>query len=54
VFELKAKSQYEGGDTLEIRLAIAQKLKVGPFVSKIDGDSAVFAGLSQHRRQEER
>src|SRR5207248_539249 len=44
VFELEAKGQDEGEDTLEERLAIAQQRKVGRFVSKIDSDGAVFAG----------
>ena len=46
VFNLKAKRQHEGEDTLEKRLAIAQQLKVRCFVSKIDGDGPVFTGLA--------
>jgi hypothetical protein len=42
--ELKAQGQHEGHDTFEKRLAIAKQLKVGRFVSKIDGDRAVFSG----------
>ena len=34
VFELKAKSQEEGEDALDKRLAIAQELKVGRFIRK--------------------
>jgi hypothetical protein len=33
-----------GQDIFEKRFAIAQELKVGRVVSKIDGDGAVFAG----------
>jgi hypothetical protein len=44
VEELKAKRQYEGENTLEKRLPIAQQMKVCCFVSKIDGNGAVFAG----------
>ena len=45
VGELKAKRQHEGEDTLEKRLPIAQQLKVRCFISKIDGNSAVFSCL---------
>src|SRR5712691_8521934 len=44
--ELKAQGQHEGEDTLEKRLAVSQQAEIGGFVSKIDGDSAVFAGLA--------
>ena len=43
VFELKAEGQEKGEDTFDKRLAIAQQLKVGCFVLKIDGEGAVFA-----------
>jgi hypothetical protein len=46
VFELKAKGQEKGKDTLEKRLAVAKQLKVGGFILKIDGDGAIFAGLA--------
>jgi len=45
VCELKAKRQHEGEDTFEKRLPIAQQLKVRCFISKIDGNGPVFAGL---------
>ena len=45
VCELKAKRQHEGEDTLEKRLPIAQQLKVRCFISKIDGNGAVFSCL---------
>ena len=44
VLQLKAKGQKEGEDTFEKRLAIAKQLKVGRFVSEINGDSPVFTG----------
>src|SRR5262249_11224464 len=44
VEELKAKRQHEGEHTLEKRLPIAKQMKVGCFVSKINGNGAVFAG----------
>src|SRR5262252_2231736 len=43
VCELKANGHHEGEDTLQKRLAIAKQLKVGRFVSKIDGDGPVFS-----------
>ena len=46
VCELKAKGQEKGEDAFDKRLAIAQELKVGRFVVKIDGDGPVFAGLA--------
>src|SRR5215467_203667 len=44
VEELKAKGQYEGENTLKKRLPIAKQMKVCGFVSKIDGNGAVFVG----------
>src|SRR5262249_26442836 len=44
VEELKAKRQHAGEHTLEKRLPIAKQMKVGCFVSKIDGHGAVVAG----------
>ncbi len=41
VLQLEAEGQKEGEDTLEKRLAIAEEVAVGGFVSKIDGDRAV-------------
>src|SRR5215470_18603937 len=43
VLQLEAEGQKEGEDTLEKRLAIAQQVEVGGFVSKIDRDGAVVA-----------
>jgi hypothetical protein len=43
---LKAKGEEKGEDAFEKRLAVAQELKVGGFVVKIDGDGPVFAGLA--------
>jgi hypothetical protein len=45
VSKLKAHGQEEGEHELEERLAIAQQLKVGRFILKINGDSPVFAWL---------
>ena len=45
VGELKAERQDEGQHTFEKRLPIAQELKVGRFVLKIDGDGPVCAWL---------
>ena len=45
VLELKAKRQHEGEDTLDKRLPITKELKVRCFVSKINRDGPVFAGL---------
>jgi hypothetical protein len=44
VCELKAKGQEKGEHAFDKRLTIAQELKVGRFVSKIDSDGTVFAG----------
>jgi hypothetical protein len=44
--QLKAEGEDEGEDAFDKRLAIAQELKVGSFVVKIDGDGPVFAGLA--------
>src|SRR5215471_3325767 len=46
VFQLQAEGQHEGEDIFEKCLPIAQQMKVGGFVLKIDGDSPVFAGLA--------
>jgi len=43
VGKLKAHGQEKGEHALEERLAIAQELKVGRFILKINGDSPVFA-----------
>ena len=45
VGKLKAQRQEEGEHELEKCLTIAQQLKVGRFILKIDSDGAVFAGL---------
>src|SRR5262249_47465540 len=45
VLELETEGQKEGEDTLEKRLPIAQQLKVRGFISKIDGNGAVFSCL---------
>jgi hypothetical protein len=41
MLQLEAEGQKEGEDALEKRLAIAQQVEVGGFVSKIDSDGAV-------------
>ena len=46
VFELKAARQDEGDHAFDKRLAIAQELKGGRFMLKINSDGAVFAGLA--------
>jgi len=46
VCKLKTEGEDEGEDAFDKRLAIAQELKVGGFVMKIDGDGPVFAGLA--------
>jgi len=43
VCELKAEGQEEGEHAFDKGLAIAQELKVGRFVLKIDGDSAIVS-----------
>jgi len=43
VFELKAKGQEKGEDTIEKRLAVAKQLVVRRFVVKIDGDGPVVS-----------
>jgi hypothetical protein len=43
VLELEAEGEKESEDALEKRLAIAQQLNLGCFVSKIDRDGPVFA-----------
>src|SRR5262249_19166449 len=43
--ELKAEGAEESAHSFHKRLAVAQQLNVGRFVSKIDSDGAVFAGL---------
>jgi hypothetical protein len=45
VCELKAEGEKKGEDTFNKGLAVAKQLNVGRFVSKIDSDGAVFAGL---------
>ena len=45
VLQLETKGYEEGEDALKKRLAIAQQLNVRGFVSKIDGDGPVCAGL---------
>jgi hypothetical protein len=44
VGELKAQGQEKGQHTFDKGLTVAKQLKVGRFVSKIDGDGPVFAG----------
>jgi hypothetical protein len=41
MLQLEAEGQKEGEDALDKRLAIAQQMEVGGFVSKIDSDGAV-------------
>ena len=43
VLELKAEGEKERQHTFEKRLAISHQAAVGGFVSKINGDSAVFS-----------
>jgi hypothetical protein len=43
VLELKAKGQEKSEDELDKRLAVFDHAEVGGFVSKIDGDGAVFS-----------
>ena len=45
VGELKAEREDKGEHALDKRFAIAQELKVGGFIVKIDGDGPIFAGL---------
>jgi hypothetical protein len=42
VGELKAQGEDKGEDELDKRLAIGNELKVGGFISEIDGNRAVF------------
>jgi hypothetical protein len=44
VIELEAKSQEKGQNEVNERFAIAQQLKVGGFIVKIDGEGTVLAG----------
>ena len=44
MLQLEAEGQKEGEDALEKRLAIAEEVAVGGFVSKIDSDGTVVAG----------
>jgi hypothetical protein len=46
VCELKAEGEEERAHEFDERLAIAQQLKVGRFILKINRDGAVFAGLT--------
>jgi len=43
MFELKAKGEEKGEDTLDKRLAVVQQTKVARFIVEIDGDGAVFS-----------
>ncbi len=43
--QLKAQGEDDSDHQFDKGLAVAQQLKVGRFVLKIDGDSPVFAGL---------
>jgi hypothetical protein len=45
MFELKAKGQEKGEDTLDEHRTIVKELKVGRFILKIDGDGPVFSCL---------
>jgi hypothetical protein len=44
VFQLEAKRQNAGEDTLNKRLTIAQELNVGCLVLQVDSNGSVFAG----------
>ena len=43
VCELKTEREEKGENKLNERFAVAQQLKIGRFVLKIDGDGPVFA-----------
>jgi hypothetical protein len=43
VLELEAEDHEEGEHTFDKRLAVFNQAEVGGFVSKIDGDGAVFS-----------
>jgi hypothetical protein len=43
MLQLEAEGQKEGEDAFDKRLAIAQQVEVGGFVSKIDCDGAVVS-----------
>jgi hypothetical protein len=43
VGELKANGEDEGEDALDERLGVAQELRVGGLIVKIDGEGSVFA-----------
>ena len=43
VFQLKADGEDKGEDTFDKRLAVCNEVEVGRFISKIDGDRAVFS-----------
>ena len=45
VCELQAEGEEESAHAFHKGLAVTKQLKVGRFVSKIDGDGTVFAGL---------
>ena len=46
VCALKAEREEKGENKLNERFAVAQQLKIGRFVLKIDSNRAVFAGLA--------
>ncbi len=43
VLELEAENQQEGEHTFDKRLAVFDQAEVGGFVSKINGDGAVYS-----------
>src|SRR5262245_35226087 len=45
VCQLQAKSQEKDEHAFDKRFAIAQELKIGGFVVKIDGNGPIYAGL---------
>jgi hypothetical protein len=46
MLQLQAKGEEKGEHTFDKRLAVAEQLKIGRFVLKINGDGPVCAGLT--------
>jgi hypothetical protein len=46
MFQLQAKGEEKDEHTFDKRFAVAQQLKIGRFVLKINGDSPVVASLT--------
>ena len=47
VFQLKAKGEEKGEDAFDKRFAIAQELRIGRFVLKVDSNGPVFTALAE-------